>query len=998
MRYPVFLVLLSAFAIISASHAQTSTIENEHLLFGFNDQGNLVSIFNKASRQDYYHGDGKSIIKVLHHAKNALAEVPMTFVSSTLLSVPDGRVLSLKFTGADITAIADIKVIDGNPKSVWNLTIENNGNLDVVEVVFPDLDRIQIGDDPKDDVLVRPNRDGQKIPNPSENLFHNAGDIVDGMIYGGHMNNPTLIYSGMAGMFWMDLYDPSGGLYIASEDKELIGGYLANSEDGRIGMSLGKYLHVAKGQKFTLQYAVGVHTGDWHWGADRYREWAETFFRKAEIARWVREMPSWYWRAMMWTMGMEKPKLDSPFTFNDLNGKLMDGSMRLGSDTVGLAGQEFMGHDFPFWFPDPSLGDENTIRTQTAELKRRGGHVVPYINPIYAWENYPNTPHSESPEFQERAQKVPSDVLKPNWDYYKNYVAQNYEGKYGLVEWHYYGNLPQMCMASKEWQDYVLWWTHKYATDYGFSGVQWDQLGAYQMAYCTNWSHGHQHGGIGPSGTVELCRRIYEDSEYKVDKEFYIWYEGGGDCMSQYLQSCHSGFDGWNAYTFPDMIRYTFQRNTYGGEWSPSGDVTGNAAIRKKRSVELSLLGRYKLGTGAGEHAEKIQKLTKITNAIKGIYWYTNFKDDLGCLAPEGMWIKGLEIDSKESPYISKDGYIIPYVDIRKNKSACEVKLDKKLYNLSGVTKVYWYPSQMQGLRKEIKFDNSKSDYLTVKFPANGQVNLFSYENAYCDADDTVSNIGAIVIAKQDLRHIKILGPGKVKHDSEVKFRTVEQKITGNESSVSALPGRISKENGLKVVEVYDGPARPTRKAGEECLQTSPKMPYIYLDVLDSSMTDKESVVEVKIRYFDEGKGTIRIQYNSTDMYAIPFGFDNPVNQEHKGSANIFKQDTKKWRTAVLLLPDALFQGKMSNGADLRICSYSGPDYISSVTVTKKKVKYSPIPDVTLCVGNDMQVTDKDGILKYRFGKNDPKGVYILDAYKDGPDGFMPVSSVIKID
>lgn len=983
---------------ISVGIAGAASVENDRLLFAFDDRGNLNRIYNKATSQEYYHGDGKRVVRVLRLADKALADVQLQFAGSESSAITDGKRLTLKYTGEGITATVRIDALDGDPKSHWTLTVENNGDAEVMEVVFPDLDRIRIGSDPKDDTLMRANRDGQKIPNPVENLFKKDGDIADGVKYGSYMNNETLPYSGMAGMFWMDLYDKTGGLYVASEDKELIGGYLQNAVGGNVGMALGKYLRVKRGQSFTLPYAVGVHTGDWHWGADRYREWAMSFFHKAHIARWVREMPNWYWRAMLWTMGEQKPKFKSDFTWNDLNGKLMDGALKLHSYNIGIAGNEFLGHDYPFWFPDPMLGSEDTIRTEMKKVKRRGGHVVPYLNPIYSWENYPNVPHADEPEFQDRLKQVPSDIKQPLWSIYKNDVAREYDGSCNYVEWHYYAKYPQMCMASKEWQDFMLWWTHKYATDYGFSGVQWDQLGAYPMQYCTDWSHGHQHGGTGPSGTVELSRRIYEDPDYKVDPDFYIWYEGGGDCTSQYMQNAVSGWDCWHPYTFPNMIQYTFEDNFYSGDYTPPDGSTGNALVRQKRSTEFAWLGRYKLGVGAGDYAEKVGQTALLMNAIKGVYWYTKFKDNLGCVAPEGMWTNVLQIDPTVCPYVAKDGFVIPYADMRKDRKACEVKLSKKLYDLAGVKQVYWYPNDLQGMRREIRFDNSKPDYLIVRLPDLGNVNIYSYANAYCKQDDTTSNIGAIVLAKQELRPMKIVAPHGVRAGQEFTMQVVDERIGGDESSVSADLGLTKRELGLAQADVADGSSTVTTKDGIECVVTAKDKPYIYFDVRDSSMTDRDAVLEVKVRYFDEGTDTMRIQYNSSDAFAAPYGFDQATNPDHKGSAFLYRRNTRKWRTATFLLPDALLRGRMSKGADIRIEAFATPAYIASVTVTKKHVKHQPIANATITIGNDTKTTDSNGRLTYTFSPADPRGPYILNAYKDSREGYLPVGGLISVE
>lgn len=998
------LVATLVFALtFAAGRSEAVSIENSRLLFSFDEGGRLTRMLNKTSGQECYHGPGKRILKVLCLADGKIVEAPMSLVGSGVSSIRSGKLLSLRFEGEGITAKADISVRDDDPKTAWKLTVSNGGDREVVEVVFPDLDCMQIGGDAKDDVLVRPNRYGQKIPNPSENLLHKAGEIVDGMPYQEWWNQETLIYTGSAGMFWMDLYDSSGGVYLASEDKQLIGGYLTNAESGRIGMSLGKYLHVKKGQSFSLQYAVGVHEGDWHWGADRYREWAESFFSRPHIPRWVREMPNWYWRAMIWSLTVDRPRLKADFVFPDIDGKLLDGALWLGSSVVGLGGQEFMGHDYAFWQPDPTLGDVATLRQHVANAKRRGGYIVPYINPIYAWTDFPNGPHSDDPEYQRRFAQLPpeSEAKRPNWSTQSSMVARRYDGTHNDVEQRYFGNAPQMCLADRDWQDYVLWWTHKYATDFGFSGVQWDQLGAYQSQYCTDWSHSHQHGGVGATGTLELCRRIYADPKYKVDPDFYIWYEGASDCISQYLQNCHAGYDGWMAYGYPELIRYTFPNNFYSGDWWDQPGIEGVAKVRVDRAVEASFLGRYKLGAGQEPpHAQKISKLVPTINAIKGIYWYTAYRDDVGCSAPDRVRVKVLEIDPKQCPYVSTSGFVLPYEDTRKDKTACAIRLSKRIYDLSGVRKVYWYPAHLQGLRREIAFDDSSPEYLSVRLPASDGLNAFDHKEAYSSADGTSSAVGAIVIAKQELHPMKVIAPLDATPGQDVVLRVVEQKIAGDGERVSASFGSTAFGNGLKQVDVADGMRRTAVKDGEECLSTyalkAGDSSYIYFKVDAPSLLNHEGVMEVKVRYFDEGTGTFRVEYNSSDPYAMPVHFGE-IYQSHKGSAILHKQDTRTWKTVTFTLPDALLAGKQDGPADLRIDSMGGTDYITSVTVTGKLVKDIPVPNATIRVGNDKRTTDANGYIKYRFRRNDPIGTYIIETYRDGPDGYLPSRSLIRL-
>lgn len=995
----VVAAMLMMIVILPSAKAAPVQIENNKLLIEFDENCNLTRMYNKTSSADYYHGTGKQILKLFHLKDKSTHEVELKPQIISTGQSSNGEFVNIRFTGSGIKADVEIVVSSDDAKTTWTLKLSNNGDLRIVDAMFPDIDNLYIGNDKSDDFLVRPNRYGQRIPNPSENLFRTEGEIVDGLEYQDWWNNQRLEYGGEAGMFWMDLYDADGGLYIASEDKSFIGGYLENSENNGISMALGKYIDLKKGQSITLKYAVGIHTGDWHWAADEYRKWADTVMKKAVIPRWVREMPNWYWVSSIWSMGMERPKLTYGFTFNEIGSRLFNNAICLGGKVVGMAGLEFMGHDYPLWFPEPSLGSEDDIRRVNASVNRRGGKVVPYINPIYAWEDYPNVPNSENPEFQERYKQIPSNVKQLDWDYYKDYYAMKYDGSCNYVEMHYYGNCPQMCLAAKEWQDYVLWWTHRYAEDYGFHGVQWDQLGAYSNQYCVDERHKHKNSGALTTGIIELCKRIYNDPKYKVDKDFYIWYEGASDIYSQYMHHCHSGFDLWMAWGYPEMIQYTFPHNFYAGEYFDNPTAVGEALIRNKRSIELSVLGRYKLGTGqSGEHGYKVSKLSPMIDALKGIYWYTDFKDDLGCSVPDGVWAKVLQINPEICPYVTQNGYIIPYVDVRKDKASYKVSLSGELYDLKGVLGVYWYPSFLQGSSKILRYKFDNDGNIEISLPSDTGLNAFTMDQSFCKVDNSISNVGMIVILKEDLSLIHISAPQKAKRGEDFVIRTVEQKVVGDEKSVYMDFTANNAGGGMTAIPYNDGELTPAVYSGVNCMSINgDESPYLYFKINDESFHNKDSILEVRVKYLDEGNNTFRVQYNSSDLFAMPNRFSE-TTADYKGSAIQYKQNSGFWKMAVFHLPDAYLAGKMNGNADIRLHAITGELAVASVEVIRKKVEEKPVPNAVVMVGNDSKKTDENGVLKYKFANNDPIGPYIIEAYKDDKSGLLPAGSVIVVD
>ena len=144
--------------------------------------------------------------------------------------------------GAEVTC--QIRIPREGELSYWRISIENGSGLDIVEVTFPLLLGLRIGRNHEDDILVRPNRYGEKIPNPVENPFR-----------------PVIRYLGSASMMWMDLYDKNGGLYLASYDKSLIMTDLEASSIlnfKALKMSLRKYVYIPSGRNWRSELYLSL--------------------------------------------------------------------------------------------------------------------------------------------------------------------------------------------------------------------------------------------------------------------------------------------------------------------------------------------------------------------------------------------------------------------------------------------------------------------------------------------------------------------------------------------------------------------------------------------------------------------------------------------------------------------------------------------------------------------------------------------------------------------
>ncbi len=982
-----------AVAWLGMSLPSTMAIGNREVQVAFDASGRVRSLRNLTAATECISGPGTIPVRIYRDRGGALAEVALDCASVA----GDGGRLKAAYVGEGVTATVTVRVARDGAKTDWRVEVRNTGHDDIAEVIFPAFEHVRIGDDGSDDVLVRPNRYGQRIPDPARNLERKPGEIVDGLTYQGWWNQPRLIYPGSAGMFWMDLSDPKGGLYMASEDRSLIGGFLETTPATGIGMGIGKYVRIRKGERLRLEAAVGIHTGDWRWGARTYREWAERFMARPQVPTWAREMPNWRWQAMIWSMGMERPPLTTRYRWEDVERSLMDEAVALGTPTIGLAGQEFMGHDFGWWWPDPTLGGEDKLREVMGRIRRRGGRVVPYINPIYTWEGFPDIPHADDPEFKRRLAMAPPDriALRPLWERHRKDVARKLDGTYGYVEQHYFGNLAQTCLASRPWQDYVLWWTHRYARDHGFSGVQWDQLGAFPIQYCTDWSHGHLDSGSGAQGMLELTRRIWRDPKYAVPEDFYIWYEGASDVAAQNLHMGHAGYDMWMPFSFPEMIATTFPDRVFSGDYPALPGTSGPAVVRACRSIELAFLARSRLGASATEYGRKVEIVSRLLNALKGLNWYTLYRGSEGLHAPEGVWASVLEVDRRVCPFVSGPAVVIPIVDIRRERSAVTLRLDGKRYGLHRIPCAAWYPGEWSGLSRSVPVTRADDGTLLIHVPEMGQASAFSREQAYCEVDDTISGFGAVVVSSKEIRRLSIAAPTSVRRGEEVVFRTVEETIGGEGMWRSATAGGVNM--GVEPVRFTDGNYTMTQHDGLNCWKVgAPDSPYLYWRVSKDADRRLDGVLKVELLCLDDAPGAFRLQYNSSDDLAMPYRFGE-FNAEYKGSAWIHKRGTGFWRTAYLILPDAQLRGAMNGGADIRLDAWGGTHMIASITVIPTRVNRKPAPDVTLIIGNERRHTGSDGTLRYRFSVTDPSGWYVLDARRNDRSMLLPATGRIRV-
>jgi len=112
-----------------------------------------------------------------------------------------------------------------------------------------------------------------------------------------------------------------------------------------------------------------------------------------------------------------------------------------------------------------------------------------------------------------------------------------------------------------------------------------------------------------------------------------------------------------------------------------------------------------------------------------------------------------------------------------------------------------------------------------------------------------------------------------------------------------------------------------TTKGNQECLYVPPNK-YAYFRADDATITANDHELIFKITYFDEGYGTLALQYNA---------IGNTTNEKYRRQS-FKKTGSNTWATVTIAVADASFRNLQNNKADFR---FNDNNYIRSIEIYK---------------------------------------------------------------
>jgi len=156
-------------------------------------------------------------------------------------------------------------------------------------------------------------------------------------------------------------------------------------------------------------------------------------------------------------------------------------------------------------------------------------------------------------------------------------------------------------------------------------------------------------------------------------------------------------------------------------------------------------------------------------------------------------------------------------------------------------------------------------------------------------------------------------------------------------SSVTIHLGDPKTEYGNGLQHMYhekDGLTIPAILGDVSCRQLSVQgfeVGYLYFGIDQSFKQRRAKNVDVSVEYFDQGIGTLGLQFDATGYWKTPTAAYTDAG------STISLLDAKTWKTATFRVRNAAFKNSQNSGSDFRLVVQPPELFIRSVTVTRAK-------------------------------------------------------------
>ncbi len=747
--------------------SETVKLENDSQLLIFSKQGSFLGAYHKEADIWFRSSEPAEHPPFMLQYLNRGNEIPQSYAFEYHKKIyrPDGQSLIFGYEIGKGQGNVEYRVdLDEGFRSSWSISVSNDSEEPVVEVTFPILGNLTIGDCEKDDILLFPRQLGERISDPVNQMPYNKTD-----------------YIGTASMQWMSLFDDQGGIYAGSHDKTMLDTrleYLGVNQSSMLMFT--KQPTIRPGKAWASEpFVIALYDGDWHEAADIYRQWASEWIKPMELPRWLKYSTPRVWGSHINFYAGEHgygpfhlpDEFEVRHTFSEIP-KLWERNLsNQQAQALWTYGQMICGGCYRYYALEPQLGTEEEWIKAVSEVREKGGVVQAYTNAMNFDARFP----SNLPDlYRGVIEKSVPDVAEA--DEWQQWAEENsyrmFDGanrvQYRIPDSPYAVEHRGMCPYTQEWQDYMKYWiVDKYVKEYGNSLMQIDQAGCTFWGTCHNYDHGHEHHGSTTKGYVDLMKTIYE-AAVEINPDFVLFPEGIADVMAPYVALQGGQANHWTPaeHKFTHMYRYTFPDHSL--RW---------LFFRDQRDQKYSML----MGLGP-IHARTGSREDELYAEIREFYKESLFRDTVGLGSlPEG--VTGAVLEHPDNHTV-----IVMTADRRENLDPYSITLDSEIYQqLDAMDFVYWYPYDNGAARKSVQVSKSNG---VVKFNAPS---LSSSRSGNYNFGALVFSIKPVQVFSVDVPpEAHINDPFEIRVTVDGKPVEEAQVLIGNRPYTTDASGRIS--------------------------------------------------------------------------------------------------------------------------------------------------------------------------------------------------------------
>ena len=533
----------------------------------------------------------------------------------------DGERASVAFRLGGVDAEATL-TLDGDAV-LAELTVTNNGALNIEEVMFPWVRG------------VGPAPEGRLI---WPNFWRRRYDDVFGKDFGGdhHTWNECTQkqdarYPSHLTSAWCDYGNDQHGIAIEGRHKDFsIMDFEVHKIVERTVDPVRRALDFATVHPRRIKpgdtyrsspVRISMHDGDWHAVADTHREWLETWIQKPDRPEKFAKAIGWHFYFMKHQDGWERN------TYDDLP-KMAEAALEAGCPYLLVFGWQQGGHDNHYFYryvPNPDWGGEEALKQAVAQCRDMGVEIMPFFNGTLA--------NVEMPEHKEFGHRWEARTRAGHAYYAGDWARHNFDActrNRAMLHTEI-----AFCEGQRA---YFLETVKRIVQDYGFGNTQLDQISEKMFV-----DYNEDHITTTPD-------RVYVDGLLALLPEVRrLVHEANpegvviSECLNEFTgQWCDSSWDWTILLPFPEPILYTLPWLMASHEIDALEYGEANKAFAYKMHLDMKIDGGDAPISKYPKFAAHVKALAGLRERVAHYYVFADFRDQEGIEvdAPDNVLVK----------------------------------------------------------------------------------------------------------------------------------------------------------------------------------------------------------------------------------------------------------------------------------------------------------------------------------------------------------------------